>query len=133
MVTTIAAIRAGLKARLATIADFTHSAESVIPDQVNTPCAIVEPPSTIDYQQTMAGSKTELVFTITVLAAPAQLGAVGGQEAIDLYLNSSDAKSVKKAIQGDGTLGAIADDLIVTKAYDVGVLVFGTTPFVGAK
>lgn len=130
MTTTISALRDGLQVRLATIGGLRTS--DTYPDQVNAPQALVGNPD-VEYHQTYGSGYAVITFEIILLAFALQKGVKRGQDALDSYLNSTDANSVKKAIEGDCTLGGIAHDLIVKRVYDYGQIAYGDVPYAGCK
>jgi len=62
----IAAIRAGIKTRLATSSTFIQIS-ATMPDQVSPPCAVIDLQS-VSYDQAFANGLEALTFTITVIA-----------------------------------------------------------------
>lgn len=106
---TIAAIRAGLAANLATIPGLRVSAE--IPDQPNPPQAIISL-SNVTFDQAFHSGLTQYNFQVTVL-----VGRVAEREAqrrLDAYISAGTA-SVKSAIESDRTLGNSCFDVRVSE------------------
>ncbi len=125
----LSGIRDGLRARLATIAGL--RAHATWPDQITCPAAIVRP-SGMDYHESLSG-KCALTFDVLLLAAPIQPGLDRAQKALDGYLDDSGPTSVKAAIEADGTLGGVADDLVVTGWRDYGSLEVNGTDYLGVR
>ena len=117
----LAAVRDGLKTRLATITGL--RAHDVWPDQVNTPAAMVRPISD-PIQETLSGVQSWR-FEIVLIGYPAQQGMARGQETLDPYLSAAGAESIASALRGDRTLGGIVSTLDVSGWRDYGVLDIG--------
>lgn len=125
----LAAVRDGIKTRLATIAGL--RAHDVWPDQVNTPAVLVRPIR--DPYQLTLGNQQTWSFELVVVAHPAQQGVARGQEVLDEYLADAGTKSLKAALRGDRTLGGIVSTLDVQGWRDYGVLDLGIgIEYVGA-
>ena len=99
----ISAIRAGLKARLATITGL--RAFDFIPDSLPVPAAYVGGPATAK-RLTMGSSKRDWRISIRILVARADDRV--GQSKLDDYLVIGTT-SIDDALEGDPTLGGIAD------------------------
>lgn len=117
----LAAVRDGLKARLATITGL--RAHSTWPDQVNVPAAVVRPVSD-PYQQTLSNVQSWR-FEVILITYPAQDGVAKGQTLLDPYLAAAGAQSIRAALRGDRTLGGIVSTLDVEGWRDYGVLDIG--------
>lgn len=125
----LAAVRDGLKTRLATISGL--RAHDVWPDQVNAPAALVRPISD-PIQETLSGIQSWR-FEVVLVGYPAQQGMARGQETLDEYLAAAGSKSVAAALRGDRTLGGIVSTLDVSGWRDYGVLDLGVgIEYVGA-
>jgi hypothetical protein len=118
----VAAVEASLKAKLLTVAGL-REAHDVWPDQINVPCAIVRTPSG-DYDETFDDGAT-VHAEVLLLAAPAGQGFGQGQRALDPYLASSGAKSVKAALDDGQTR--------VTGWRDKGTMEVNGLPYVGVR
>lgn len=117
----IATIRAGLAANLATISGLRVSAE--IPDNPSPPVAIIMLQS-VAYDTAMQRGATTYNFLITVL-----VGRVAEREAqrrLDAYI-SAGSGSVKYAVESDRTLGGSAFDCRVTDMSDISTVVLEQT------
>jgi hypothetical protein len=104
---TIAQIRDGIATRLATISGLRVYARW--PNQPNPPAALV--------RYVTEGSKQAMarhphMFEITLAVEPIS-DLARGQSRTDLYLDASGSQSIRSAINGDKTLGGIADTLSV--------------------
>lgn len=130
MATTITALRDAIRTQLATISGLRAHAE--FPDQVATPAAMVRP-TEITYHETFRSTIAEIGFEVVLLAAPLGLGVARAQDALDGYLNSSDAKSIKRVLELDGTLGGIAHEVRVLTASEIGGIEYAGGEFAGAK
>lgn len=135
--TTLAAVRAGLAARLETIDGLRTTAFD--PDTVNPPAAIVSPPETIEYDLAQQRGLDLYVFKVKVLTSRAT--AKGGQDDLCAFLEPHGARSVKAAVEGDRQTGVgclftdgvpAADEVRVTGADESGVYVVGNTAYFGA-
>lgn len=106
------AISDALETRLATIHGLQVASEWK--DQPNPPAAIVLPDSPFDEQTTFAGRFTYRfrVLVITSVAA----STAKGVRALNPYLNTSGATSIRAAIDGDTTLGGLAEDIALDGA-----------------
>lgn len=109
MAATIADVMTALKTRLATITDL--QVYDYAPDNPTPPCAFVLVPSVPSYRATMSRGKYILPFQIAVLAG-AQLDRVG-QHRLAAFANQTGSQSIRVAVEGDPTLGGIADDCMV--------------------
>jgi hypothetical protein len=117
----LADIRAGLAANLATISGLRVSAE--IPDNPSPPIAIIMLQS-VAYDLAMHRGATTYNMQVTVL-----VGRVAEREAqrrLDAYI-STGASSIKTAIESDRTLGGAAFDCRVTEMTDISNVVLEQT------
>jgi hypothetical protein len=125
----LAAVRDGLKARLATISGL--RAHDVWPDTVNAPAALVRPIR--DPIQETLSNQQSWRFEVVLVAAPAQAGMARGQDTLDPYLAAAGTLSINAALRGDRTLGGIVSTLNVEGWRDYGVLDLGIgIEYVGA-
>lgn len=122
---TIAAIRDGLKNRLATIGS-PFQAYDTIPLSVNAPCAVVQFNS-IQFDETMGRGSDKLFFNILVFVEWTDPDA--SQNDLDSYLNLSGSTSIKAAVEGDSSLGGIVSYAVVTAAHDYGVIAVNTIDY----
>lgn len=125
---TIAQIRDGLKARLATIQGLRPF--DYAPGAVTPPAAVVYP-ETIAYGTSLREQTHDPRFIILVLVNPANDRTA--QDALDAYLDPSGASSILAAVDADPTLGGAASYAAVTRLTDYGNVTFGGTEYLGAK
>jgi hypothetical protein len=125
----ISTIASGLAAALATIPKLRTQAE--ILDTVPVPCAIVGPPSSIEYDEVMARGADVYTFTVRVLVARASERSA--QRALSGYASGSGAQSVKAALESDPTLGGVADTVRVMSANGIGVYAYGDVDYLGLE
>lgn len=123
--TTLATLRAGLAANLATIPGL--RAVAYVPDMVEPPMAVVNAP-TITYDTAFQRGSDEYTFTVDVFVPAASLR--GAQLALDAYC---DPSAVKAAIESDRTLNGAAMSLRVTSMNAYRQEVVGETPFLAAS
>lgn len=117
----LATIRAGLAANLATISGLRVSAE--IPDNPSPPIAVIMLQN-VNYDLAMHKGATTYNFQVVVL-----VGRVAEREAqrrLDEYISPGSA-SVKSAIESDRTLGGSAFDVRVTDMSDISNVVLEQT------
>lgn len=100
---TLDQLRSGLKTRLATISGL--RATATMPSDVNPPAAAVMPVEGL-FDEDFDGNDT-YQFDVHVWVSAADLNRA--QTAIDAYLSRSGTNSIKAAIDGDPTLGGVAD------------------------
>ena len=125
---TIAAIRQGIAANLATISTLRTSA--FVPDNPTPPIAVVIP-QRIEFDTAMGRGMDDLTFTVMVIAQRAS--ERNAQSVLDGFCNSSGLTSVKAAIESDKTLGGACFDLRVTEMNDYGPLSIGDTVYLSAS
>src|SRR3989304_8197476 len=106
---TVAEIREGLRANLATITGCQVSAYML--SQPTTPCLYVVP-GDIEFDQAMQRGMDRWTFRVVALAGLAS--DIGAQKKLDEFLAPSGATSVKAAGEADRTLGGVVDALRVT-------------------
>lgn len=117
----LADIRAGLAANLATISGLRVSAE--IPDQPNPPQAVVMLNSA-RYNQAMHNGFTEYNFSVMVLVG--RVSERTAQRLLDAYV-SPGAQSIKAAVESDRTLSGAAFDCRVSELTDISTVVLEQT------
>lgn len=125
----IVQIRAGLKTRLATIANL-HAYEKV-PDAIATPAGIVGQPI-IDYDLTMQDGADTITIPVRILVQNGDLEKA--QVELDDYLARTTAqspKSIKSAIEADPALGGAANTLTVRRAHNYGFFRYGDQEYPG--
>jgi hypothetical protein len=130
-VASLTALRAGIATRLATIAGL--RAHEDVPDVVTPPAVTVRPaPETfITFDTTFARGSDDFTFIVTLFVSRSSDRA--GQAALDAYLAGSGAQSIKAAIEGDETLGGIANWCHVAEARNYGPFAYGGEQFFGCE
>jgi hypothetical protein len=109
-------IRDGLKTRLATIANL--NTYDVMPENPIAPAAIVGGPMGKEFQVNYVVRGAPPGVVEWILPVWIYIEAMDGETAqnlIDLYLGTTGARSVRRAIEGDRTLGGVAQSVRVTK------------------
>jgi hypothetical protein len=122
-------IREGLRVRLATITGLRTYAE--IPESINVPCAIVGVPTEIKFDATLNRSNDSAVFPVRLMVAKAL--DRNAQRALDVYLQSTGANSVKTVIEADSQLGGAANTLMVERVSGIGVYNISGVDYLGAE
>jgi hypothetical protein len=125
----ISAIASGLAAALAVIPKLRTQPE--ILDTVPVPCAVIGPPTSIEYDEAMARGADVYTFTIRVLVARASERSA--QRALSGYASGSGATSIKAAVEADPTLGGAAQTVRVASANGIGVYAYGDVDYLGLE
>jgi hypothetical protein len=110
-------VATGLETRLATISGlrvYDH-----IPDSYGIPCSFVMP-DTIEYWNGFAGGNVQQEFTVTVVVGRTSDRAA--QKSLYGFSAYSGSSSVRAAIEGDRTLGGVAQTCIVNSAGNIRML-----------
>ena len=124
----ISELRAGIKTNLATISGLRVS--DYQPDNINPPVAIVFPIS-VDYDETFAKGMQTYTFSVQIIVG--RVSERTGQNAIDAYISSTGASSIKLAIESNKTLSGKAFDLRVTDMRNYGELLVGEVNYLSAE
>jgi hypothetical protein len=124
----ITELRAGIKTNLATINGLRTS--DYQPDSINPPVAIVFPVS-LNYDETFHRGMQTYTFAVQVIVG--KVSERSGQSAIDSYVSSTGANSIKLAIESDKTLSGKAFDLRVTDMRNYGELIVGEVNYLSAE
>lgn len=122
-------VREGLRARLATIAGLRTFAE--IPESIPVPCAIVGVPSEVLFDSTLARTNDQATFPVRVMVARANDRSA--QKALDVYLQSTGASSIKTVIEAESSLGGAANTLKVDRVSGIGVYTIAGVDYLGAE
>ena len=117
-------IREGLATRLATISGLT--AYDHIPGQINPPAATISRRLT-QFDSVMARGADDFEYVVRVLVPNADPKLA--QKTMSDYLAGSGAKSIKAAIEGDQTLGGVADFARVREANEEGITQVGEVDY----
>ena len=123
----IAAIRAGIKTRLATSSTFVQIA-ATMPDTVSPPCAVIDLQS-VSYDQAFGNGLELLTFTITVIAQ--RFDPAANQALLDGLVSGSGA--VRALIAGDLTLDGSCSTCQVTQMGEYGLISANETDYLGAN
>lgn len=123
--TTLAALRAGLAANLATIDGLRVSA--YVPDLVEPPMAVVSAPS-IQYDTSFKRGSDEYTFTIAVYVSRQIVKSA--QKQLDAF---ADPTAVKAAIESDRQLGGAAFDCRVVAMSGYEPVEVNETPLLAAS
>jgi len=123
----IAAIRAGIKTRLATSSTFIQIA-ATMPDTVSPPCAVIDLQS-VSYDQSFGNGLELLTFTITVIAQ--RFDPAANQALLDGLVSGSGA--VRALIAGDLTLDGSCSTCQVTQMGEYGLISANETDYLGAN
>ncbi len=119
-------IKKGLADRLKTVPKLRVSAQ--IPEQVNPPAAVISRAS-VNYHRDMAGGTTEWTMQVQLIAG--RMADQQAQRTIDAWLAWDGDRSVRRAIEADGTLGGAALDTIVTDADALATFQIGDSEYIG--
>jgi len=117
MPATVLQVADGLKARLATVSGLRTF--SYQPEQVNPPVAFPVLES-IDYHKAFGGGNVQMRFTIIVIVGR-YLDRVAHAN-LDGFLSFDGATSLRAAIEGDRTLGGVAQTLVMDSSLSIGAL-----------
>lgn len=127
----LSALRAGIAGRLETISGL--NVYAFVPGTIVTPAATVIPgPDTFIQWDTTQGGQTQDYSFIVTLFLP-QASDENGQLALDAYLAKSGSSSVKAAIEGDQTLGGVAEWLHVVEARNYGRFNYNQVAYYGCE
>lgn len=124
MPATVTQVTDGLKARLATVTGLRTF--SYQPEQVNPPVAFPVLDS-IDYHRAFGGGDVQMRFTIIVIVGR-YLDRVAHAN-LDGFLSFSGATSLRAAIEGDKTLGGVANTLVMDSSLSIGSLAIAEAEF----
>jgi len=124
MPATVSQVAEGLKARLATVTGLRTF--SYQPEQVNPPVAFPVLDS-IDYHRAFGGGDVQMRFTIIVIVGR-YLDRVAHTN-LDGFLSFSGATSLRAAIEGDKTLGGVANTLVMDSSLSIGSLAIAEAEF----
>jgi hypothetical protein len=125
----IHAIREGLATALGAIAGLRTNA--YVPDSVSTPAAVVGGPDEVSFDQVFGRGADRFMIPVRLYAGRASERA--GQRALDAYLSSAGAQSVKAALEADHTLGGVAHTCRVTRASGYGVYTVAGQDLLGVE
>ena len=127
---TVVQIRAGLRTRLATISGLRTPKGF---DRISVPAAHIGEVEG-QYNQTFGSSTTALnAYQVKVRLYVSRASDSAAEANLDAYLAPSGAQSVKAALEGDRTLGGVAETLNVSGFSGYGVYEVADQPYVGAE
>lgn len=125
----LADIRTGLKNRLATITGLNTYDKA--PGTATVPAAFPIPVPPIEYDETERSDVTDYHLQIKLLV---QLStSTYAQEDLDPYLSPSGTFSIRGAVNGDGTLGGVADWTRVSRCSKYGIVEHNGIQYLGAE
>jgi len=124
MPATVSQVATGLKNRLATVSGL--RAFDYQPEQLNPPVGfpVIE---SIEYHAAMGGGDVQMRFNVFVIVGR-YLDRVAHAN-LDAYLSYSGASSLRAALEGDRTLGGVAQTLIVDSATSISSLTVAEADF----
>lgn len=117
MPATVSQVSEGIRVRLATITGLRTF--SYQPEQLNPPTAFPVLDS-VEYHGAMGGGNVRMRFTVIVIVGR-YLDRVAHSN-LDGYLSYSGATSLRAAIEGDRTLGGVAQTLVMESGLSVSSL-----------
>ena len=124
----VSSIRNGLATRLGTITGLRTSA--FMPDNPNPPIAVVMP-SSVSYDDTFKRGMQTYVFNVLVIVG--RVDERTAQSNLDAYVSSTGTSSIKRAIEGDKTLGGVVFDTRVSEMRNYGQLPVGEVTYLTAE
>lgn len=119
-------LKKGLADRLKTVPKLRVAAQ--IPEQVNPPAAVISRAS-VNYHRDMSGGTTEWTMQVQLIAG--RMADQQAQRTIDAWLSWDGDRSVRAAIEADGTLGGVALDTVVTDADALSTFQIGDSEYIG--
>lgn len=117
MPATVSQVAEGLRARLATISGLRTF--SYQPEQLNPPVAFPVLDS-VEYHGAMRGGNVQMRFTMIVIVGR-YLDRIANAN-LDGYLSYNGATSLRAAIEGDRTLGGVAQTLVMDSGLSISSL-----------
>ena len=121
-------VRAGLQTRLQTISG--RRVLDIVPDSVNIPTqGAVAVVGMLDLNFDFSMNRGYDQATCSILVIVGRMNESTAQDRLDGYLSSSGATSVKAAIEGDKTLGGVAQTLILDGGMSIGSLTVAEADF----
>ena len=123
----IAAIRAGIKTRLATSSTFVQIA-ATMPDTVSPPAAVIDLQS-VSYDQSFGNGLELLTFIITVITQ--RFDPAANQALLDGLVSGSGA--VRALIAGDLTLDGSCSTCQLSQMTDYGLISVNETDYMGCS
>jgi hypothetical protein len=127
-VATIAQIRTGIAANLATISGLRTT--DTVPDNPQPPVAVIMP-SSIEYDLSFQRGLDLHNFVVMIIVGRASERRA--QQTLDLFCAGTGASSVKAAIESNRTLTGLVQDLRVTSMRNYGSTVIGETTYLAVE
>lgn len=124
----LSALRTGVQTRLQTISGL--RCYDVLPDQPQTPAAMVALKPPVRYDQSMGGTA---IWTLHVVLLVSRWDATRAQRQIDPYIDTDGALSVKAAIEGDRTLGGACSDISVQQVTNYGPATYAGVQYLAVE
>ena len=125
---TIAQIRTGIAANLATISGLRTT--DTVPDNPQPPVAVIMP-SSIQYDLSFQRGLDLHNFVVMIVVGRASERQA--QQTLDLFCAGTGASSVKAAIESNRTLTGLVQDLRVTSMRNYGSTVIGETTYLAVE
>ena len=125
---TIAQIRTGIAANLATISGLRTT--DTVPDNPQPPVAVIMP-SSIEYDLSFQRGLDLHNFVVMIIVGRASERRA--QQTLDLFCAGTGASSVKAAIESNRTLTGLVQDLRVTSMRNYGSTVIGETTYLAVE
>jgi hypothetical protein len=122
----IAAIREGLAANIATISGLRVAAE--IPDNPSPPIAVIAL-NNVSYDLDFNRGMTLYNFTVTLIVG--RVAERDAQRKLDAYAGNGE-RSIKTAVQSDRQLGGAAFDCVLSEMSTIGALNLGEQTYLAA-
>lgn len=127
MAATIEQVMTGIETRLATITGL--QAYDFAPDNPTPPCAFPLVPAIPSYRETFQRGRYVIPLQVALLTG-AQLDRPG-QHKLAAYASQTGDNSIRAAIEGDKTLGGVAEDLVVDSFNPSGLDEVGLVGYYG--
>ena len=124
MAATVSQVMTGLATRLGTISGL--RTYTYMPDQLNPPVGfpIIE---SVDYHKSFAGGDVQMRCSVFVIVG--RYLDRTAHASLDGYLSYSGATSIRAAIEGDRTLGGVAQTLIVESGLNISAVSVADSEF----
>lgn len=119
----VSAVMDGLGTRLASISGL--RVYDYPPDSVSPPAGVVSYPDPLDFDATMGRGADRMTVPIHIIVG--RVSDRAARDALAAYMAGSGVKSVKAAIEADGTLGGAADSSRVVSVSGLDLSVGGVS------
>ena len=128
MPATVSQVMTGVKNRLATITGL--RVFDFQPDNINPPSAFPQLDS-IEYHGAFGGG--DVRFNITVMTIVGRVSDRTAQTSLDTYLSYSGASSIRAVLEGEPTLGGVAQTLVVSRSANIRTLSIGEAEYLAIE